>query len=63
METLKVQIRKNIYDKLKALAKNNRIPMEILTNFLLSRMLNDNHKEIPQIIQKVKNENGKTQPS
>lgn len=51
---MKIQIRIDIYNKLKALAKANKIPMEILTNTLLTKMMNDNHMEIPEIIKKVK---------
>lgn len=54
MERMKIQIRIDIYNKLKALAKANKIPMEILTNTLLTKMMNDNHMEIPEIIKKVK---------
>jgi hypothetical protein len=59
MERMKVEIRKDVYNKVNALAKANSIPLEVLTNILLTKMMNDNHMEIPEIIKKVKTKNAR----
>lgn len=56
---MKIQIYKDIHEKLKTLAQAHNIAITDLANVLLSKMLGNHHKELEEIIEKVKNKNAR----
>lgn len=54
METLKILIRTDVYEQLEQKAKANNIAITDLANILLAKMLGNHHKEIKEVIEKVK---------
>lgn len=51
---MNLQIKTELYQQLEKRAKANNIPMTDLINSLLSKMLNNHHKELKEIIETIK---------
>lgn len=51
---MKIEIVKQIHEKLKTLAQANEITIQALTNELLTRMLNHHKNELKEIIENLK---------